>query len=89
MKRRRPTQQVITDILLACQGNGANETKIVYITRLNFRSAIPYLEGLSRDGLLEIVPGEISLFKITQRGTEALEHLKAIGELMPSFKLEA
>ncbi len=88
MMRKRPTQQVITDILLACQGNGANKTKIVYVANLNFRTVVPYLEGLSKDGLLEIVPGEISLFKITQKGTEALEHLKAIGELMPSFVLD-
>ncbi len=86
--RRRSAQQVITDILLVCQGNGANKTKIVYAARLNFSTIIPYLERLSRDGLLEIVPGETSLFKITQKGTKALEHLKAIGELMPSFVLD-
>lgn len=85
MARKRSTQHVITDILLACQGMGTSRTKVVYASGLNFKAAKPYLEGLSADGLLEIVPGEVNLFRITPKGIDALGHLKAISELMPSF----
>ncbi len=88
MVQRRPTQQVITDILLARQGNGANKTDVVYDSKLNFNSIRPYLKKLSADGLLEVVPGQVPIYRTTEKGLKALEYLKTLGELMPSFVME-
>ena len=68
MARKRPNQQVTTDTLLACQGNGAIKTRIVYTTGLNFKLIRPYIQKLAIDGLLEIAPDQIDMYRTIQKG---------------------
>ena len=50
---RRTNDQLIGQILEACQGDGAGKTKIVYQCNLNFKNASSHLEHLIKAGLLE------------------------------------
>jgi hypothetical protein len=46
---------------------------------------MPYLDLLTRGGLLETVPGEstIYIYKTTAKGRKALKALRAIEEIIP------
>jgi len=49
---------------------------------MNFLSIIPYMELLSRCGLAVRVEGEIPVYRITDKGEEALGHLRRLEEMM-------
>ncbi len=85
LMRRRSTDQIIADILEICLKTGVAKTNVVYRTNLNFKTAMPYLDLLTRGGLLETVPGEstIYIYKTTAKGRKALKALRAIEEIIP------
>ena len=72
---RRTNDQLIGQILEACQGDGAVKTHIVYKCNLNFKNASPYLDNLINAGLLEVSGNS---YKTTPKGMEALGHIKAL-----------
>jgi predicted transcriptional regulator len=78
MYQRRGKDQIISKVLSTCQGDGANKTKVVYASNLNFKNAREYLSLLTRKGLLEVIPGEHILYKTTSTGERALERLREI-----------
>jgi predicted transcriptional regulator len=41
--KKRFKDQIIAEILKACEGNGINKTKVVYASGLNFLTVKPYL----------------------------------------------
>lgn len=85
--KKRSKDLVIAQILQVCI-QGANKTRIVYLVNLNFRTIVPYLDSLVGNGLLSIEPGEISVYKTTQKGINTLQKLKEVQELLgqPSFQ---
>jgi predicted transcriptional regulator len=85
MSAKRYKDQILSLILQICQGDGASKTQVVYGSGLNFCTIKPYLATLDKSGLVEIVPGSYPLYRITQRGEDALVHLKALEELIPEF----
>lgn len=85
MSAKRYKDQILSQILQICQGGGASRTKVVYASGLNFKTIKPYLDTLIKNSLVEIVPGTHPLFKITQKGEDALIHLRALEELIPEF----
>jgi predicted transcriptional regulator len=85
MSQKRSKDQIIAEILARCQKDGASKTKVVYASGLNFATIKPYLTTLDKNGLIEIVPGSHPLYRITQRGEDALVHLRALEELIPEF----
>jgi predicted transcriptional regulator len=82
MGRKRFKDQIIAEILTICEGEGANKTKIVYDSGLNFETIKPYLATLDTNNLIEIIPGPLPLYRTTRKGRTALRHLKAIEELI-------
>ena len=82
MWKKRFKDQIIAEILTICKGEGANKTKVVYDSGLNFHTIKPYLATLNSSDLIEIIPGSIPLYKTTQKGRTALRHLKAIEKLI-------
>ncbi len=88
MMKKRFRDQILAAILEKCNGMGASKTRVVYSSNMNFNTIKPYLEMLTNDGLLEVVDGKHPLFKTTSKGTEALEHLKALEVLMPGLYRE-
>ena len=58
MGTKRFKDQILAQILKACEGEGKSKTKVVYASGLNFRTIEPYLITLNQNGLIEIIPGE-------------------------------
>lgn len=88
MGTKRLKDQIIADILITCRGEGKTKTNIVYASGLNFKTILPYLISLNKNGLVEINPGKYPLYKITPMGEDALIHLNALEELMPKYVTE-
>ncbi len=77
MALKRSKETVIADILELCIV-GASKTRIVYQTNMNFKTAGSYLNKLIGIGLLQILNGDRTLYKTTERGREVLRGLKSI-----------
>ncbi len=75
MKRSRHI--IISQILNICV-SGASKTRIVYQANLNFRTINPYIDLLTKNGLISIKQGETILYETTERGKELLESFKQI-----------
>jgi len=77
---RRSKILIITQILEICLQSSAGKTKIVYQTSMNFYSIVPYLDLMTRKGLLEIIHGKRPSYKTTPKGKTTLERLRVIKE---------
>jgi predicted transcriptional regulator len=88
MSSKRFKDQILAQILRTCAGEGKSKTKVVYASGLNFKTIMPYLITLDKNGLIEIIPGEYPIYRITQKGEKALIHLRALEELIPIYIFE-
>ncbi|VVB64628.1 Winged helix-turn-helix [uncultured archaeon] len=77
---KRTKEQIIASVLETCL-IGANKTVIVYKSNLNFRTAIPYIDSLTKRGFIDIIEGPTRMYKTTDRGKELLSGLKEIHDL--------
>jgi predicted transcriptional regulator len=75
MKRSR--DMIISKILDICQP-GASKTKIVYQANLNFRTVNPYIDILTKNGLIETFRGSKVVYKTTEKGIKMLKDFKSI-----------
>ena len=82
MGTKRFKDQIFAQILKCCEFEGKSKTQVVYASGLNFKTIVPYLMTLNKSGLIEIIPGEYPLYRITQKGEEALIHLRALEDLI-------
>jgi len=78
---RRKTNQILIQIIDTCR-DGANKTRIVYASGLNFYTIKLYLQVMTERGILTESNG---LYRTTEKGLEALRHLKALREIIPEF----
>ncbi|MHC1594316.1 MAG: winged helix-turn-helix domain-containing protein [Methanotrichaceae archaeon] len=81
---RRNKIQIMVAILKTCIG-GANKTKVVYQSNLNFRTVNPYLERLIERDLICVEQEKLILYRTTDRGGEVLRDFEkvydALGEM--------
>ena len=82
MGSKRFKDQILAQILKCCEFGGKSKTHVVYASGLNFKTIVPYLMTLNKSGLIEIIPGEYSVYRITHKGEEALIHLRALDDLI-------
>ncbi len=80
---RRSKDKIIADILEICLKPGVAKTNVVYRANLNFKTAMPYLDLLTRGKLLEAIPGKPTIYKTTSKGKKALKTIRAIEVMMP------
>lgn len=78
MLQKRNKDQIKSQILALCQGDGANKTRIVYQVGLNFKTVNGFLDLLLEKGLLEAIPGKPIMYTTTEKGGGALESHRAI-----------
>ena len=78
---RRSKAQLIFRILLACE-IGQSKTGIVNACKMNLYTVNPYLDILIKNRLLKAYSTKPTLYKITDRGLEALQHFRVLLELM-------
>jgi predicted transcriptional regulator len=76
MLKRRSKDQIIAQILVTCQEESVNKTKIVYLV-----SVVPYLDRLISKNLLEASAGKFPLYRTTAKGKKALKSLRVIEEI--------
>lgn len=74
---KRSKYVIVSQILDICKG-GANKTRIVYQANLNFRTVIPYIDLLIKNGLLEVKQGKNILYETTDKGISLLGSFKQI-----------
>jgi predicted transcriptional regulator len=77
MKRSRHT--IVSQILGICD-SGASKTNIVYQANLNSKIVNPYIELLTKNGLIESINGRIILYKTTNKGLRLRENFKQIND---------
>ena len=75
MKRSR--DMIISQILDICI-NGAGKTKIVYQANLNFRTINPYIELLTKNGLINVKKEQTIIYTTTPKGLDLLDNFKQI-----------
>lgn len=72
-----------------CSRDGVNKTKIVYCCNLNFHTVNPYLELLLKNGLVEMIEGNVLRYKTTTKGLEALRHFRELEALIPDLSISS
>ncbi len=85
MKRRRSSEAILSQILEACVG-GASKTRIVYQSNLNFMTANPYIDLLTKRGLIEAIPGPHVIYKTTDEGIELMNGFKQYQEKISKLR---
>jgi len=75
MKRSRDV--IISQILDICV-KGASKTRIVYQVNLNFRTINPYLDLLTKNGLIDVKKEQTIIYETTPRGQDLLDNFKQI-----------
>ncbi len=81
---KRSKDMIISQILDICV-DGASKTRIVYQANLNFRTVNPYIELLTKNGLLEISSRPTIIYKTTQKGIKMLKDFKSIQNELPDL----
>jgi predicted transcriptional regulator len=81
---KRSKDMIISQILDICV-DGASKTRIVYQANLNFRTVNPYIELLTKNGLLEMIGGPAITYKTTQKGMKMLKDFKSIQNELPDL----
>jgi predicted transcriptional regulator len=74
---RRSKSEIMLDVLNICR-SGASKTKIVYKANLNFNTATPYIDLLSKKGLLSIREGSGTFYETTPQGIEVMKTLRQL-----------
>lgn len=81
--KRRDRTKVIVDILTEAL-KGANKTRLVYRSNLNFTLFKSYITFLIDKGLIEVINTPEGCYRTTGKGIEFLESYKKIRELTES-----
>lgn len=81
---KRSKDIIISQILDICT-TGASKTRIVYQANLNFRTVNPYIELLSKNGLIEAAHGQTVYYKTTPKGLKILKEFKHIQNELPEL----
>jgi predicted transcriptional regulator len=74
---KRSSDVIISQILNIC-AKGASKTKIVYQANLNFRTINPYLDLLTKNGLINVKKEQTLIYETTPRGLDLLDNFKQI-----------
>jgi len=80
--KRRDKMEVIENILMVAQDpRGANKTKLVYQSNLNFNRLTAFLNYLLEKDLIE-KNGDENIYKTTVKGREFLKQLDKMQQML-------
>ena len=75
---KRSRDVIISKILDICT-EGAHKTRIVYQANLNFRTVNPYIDLLTKNGLIDVkTDNKIVVYETTAKGLKILDNFKQI-----------
>jgi predicted transcriptional regulator len=77
---KRCKSDIMLDVLDICR-NGASKTRIVYKANMNSKTVTPYINLLSKQGLLRIREGPRTLYETTPNGVNLIKTLRDIGPI--------
>lgn len=76
---RRDKLQILVDMLEICAGDGANKTRIVYGSNINFRVAEIYLNMLVKENFIDVIAsGPREIYCATEKGKEMIKNIKDV-----------
>jgi predicted transcriptional regulator len=82
MGKRRDRLEVVKDILtVASNPNGANKTRLVYMSNLNFSRLSDFLRFLLEKELV-VKSDDGNLYNITTKGIEFLRELEKVDKML-------
>jgi predicted transcriptional regulator len=81
---KRSKYVIVSEILNICK-DGACKTQIVYQANLNFKTANPYIDLLSKNNLIEVKHGERILYRTTDKGALLLKDFQNINSKLPEL----
>lgn len=84
--RKRDRNQIISQIFEVCKCEGVSKTRIVYPINLNFTTINLYIDALTAGRLLEVLDGQVILYKTAPKGIGILEMLKKLDAQIPEIK---
>lgn len=86
---RRDKLKILVSILEICDGDGANKTKIVYGSNINFKVADMYLDMLIKEDLMEVLaPGPREIYRATAKGKDMIKNIKDVYDSIEKYSLE-
>ncbi len=86
---RRDKLKILVGILEICDGDGANKTKIVYGSNINFKVADMYLDMLIKEDLMEVLaPGPREIYRATAKGKDMIKNIKDVYDSIEKYSLE-
>ncbi|MFB3764167.1 MAG: winged helix-turn-helix domain-containing protein [Methanotrichaceae archaeon] len=86
MSSKRSPNIVTAQILEICT-DSANKTRVIYQANLNSITGTQYLDNLTKNGLIEVIPaGSRLVYKTTPKGKELLEKLEEFACLMDQLQ---
>ena len=89
MIMRRDKLKILMSILEIFDCDGANKTKVVYGTNINFKVADIYLDMLIKEDLMEVIsPGPREMYRATAKGKEMIKNIKEIYDRIDKYSLE-
>ena len=81
---KRSKDAIITQVLDICT-DGASKTRIVYQANLNFRTVVPYIDVLIKNGLIECSSNSSTIYTTTSKGAKLLRDFKSIQCVIPEI----
>lgn len=81
---KRSKDAIITQVLDICT-DGASKTRIVYQANLNFRTVVPYIDVLIKNGLIECSNNSSMIYTTTTKGAKLLRDFKSIQCVIPEI----
>jgi predicted transcriptional regulator len=81
---KRSKDAIITQVLDICT-DGASKTRIVYQANLNFRTVVPYIDVLIKNGLIECSNNSSTIYTTTSKGAKLLRDFKSIQCVIPEI----
>lgn len=80
--KRRNQNAVAVQILKVCK-EGASKTRVIYKANLNSATGKEYLNNLTKDGLIEVIPdGSRFIYRTTSKGKELQQMLGQFQNIM-------
>jgi len=83
--KKRCKDEIIFEILKACNGRGIKISKIAGSSNVGFEILPKYINLLVESDLIEVVKIEAVLYETTEKGIKALWHFEQFRALIPGL----
>ena len=86
MSRRRPSIDILHDILKLCDTGGVKKTAIMYRGNLSYDQLRRYLTVLARQEI--VARNDLGNYQITKKGQQTLRRVSAVAGVLRNLRTE-